>query len=93
MKSKALLDSFTAYCAAHPEHRFWQALRNWSGHHRIAVESIGTETSEDTFYWNGRTGFEAETPAQGKPHCPEHPAEELQDMGWCVQCCDFVDPD
>jgi hypothetical protein len=22
---------FNAYCEAHPQERFWQALRNWSG--------------------------------------------------------------
>lgn len=25
------LASFTEYCQAHPNERFWQALRNWSG--------------------------------------------------------------
>ena len=25
-----LLVSFTDYCVAHPEQRFWQALRNWA---------------------------------------------------------------
>ena len=25
------LKSFIAYCEQHPEERFWQALRNWSG--------------------------------------------------------------
>jgi len=28
--SKAL-ESFTAYCVANPDQRFWQALTNWSG--------------------------------------------------------------
>lgn len=28
-KNKEKLDSFTEYCKAHPEQRFWQALRNW----------------------------------------------------------------
>lgn len=52
MKSQKLLDDFTAYCIDHPEYRFWQALRNWNGAHRILVEP-GThgEWSEDTFYW------------------------------------------
>lgn len=26
------LDSFSLYCRKHPEQRFWQALRNWSGY-------------------------------------------------------------
>lgn len=30
MKSKKQLDSFVEYCTAHPEERFWQALRNWT---------------------------------------------------------------
>lgn len=25
------LESFVEYCQAHPEERFWQAIRNWSG--------------------------------------------------------------
>lgn len=31
MKSQKLLESFTVYCVEHPELRFWQALRAWSG--------------------------------------------------------------
>ena len=30
-KSNKLLTSFSKYCAEHPQERFWQALRNWSG--------------------------------------------------------------
>jgi len=29
-KNVAALISFNNYCEAHPEERFWQALRNWS---------------------------------------------------------------
>jgi len=29
-KNQKQLDSFTKYCLDHPEHRFWQALRNWN---------------------------------------------------------------
>ena len=29
-ESKELLANFSEYCAAHPEERFWEALRNWS---------------------------------------------------------------
>lgn len=28
-KNQKLLVSFTEYCVAHPEERFWQAMRNW----------------------------------------------------------------
>lgn len=54
MKSEKTLKSFIKYCEDHPEQRFWQALRNWSGFHFI----IGRNTSpngndvedKDTFY-------------------------------------------
>jgi hypothetical protein len=44
------LNSFIAYCKAHPEQRFWQALRNWAG---VAYIFAGKDTDnlEDTFYW------------------------------------------
>ncbi|MEE8151308.1 MAG: hypothetical protein V3T43_06290 [Nitrosomonadaceae bacterium] len=31
MKSLKKLDEFTQYCIAHPDLRFWQALRSWHG--------------------------------------------------------------
>lgn len=30
-KNSKLLARFIAYCLEHPNERFWQALRNWSG--------------------------------------------------------------
>ena len=27
-----VLASFAEYCKEHPDERFWQALRNWSGY-------------------------------------------------------------
>ena len=30
-KNQELLKDFTEYCKAHPEERFWQSLRGWSG--------------------------------------------------------------
>jgi len=50
-KNKTLLKSFTAYCNANPDQRFWQALRNWSGYCAIAGENEKGEV-EDTFYRN-----------------------------------------
>lgn len=57
MKSEKLLESFTAHCKSYPEERFWQALRNWSGHNFIlASESPAKHAREqDTFYWEGKT--------------------------------------
>jgi len=61
MKSEKLLESFTAYCKAYPEERFWQALRNWACVGFIWVSGIQvgemekpTEQMKDTFYWEGK---------------------------------------
>lgn len=35
IKSKENLVDFITYCLEHPEERFWQALRNWSGYYYI----------------------------------------------------------
>ena len=43
---------FMAYLYAHPEQRFWQALRNWSGQDFIHAETATIRL--DTFYWKGR---------------------------------------
>lgn len=48
-ESAKLLKEFTAYCKKHPEQRFWQALRNWSGAYAI-YQSDGREL-KDTFYF------------------------------------------
>lgn len=47
--SKTLAD-FIKYCEEHQYERFWQALRNWSGHGFIFADK------EDTFYWEGKNG-------------------------------------
>jgi len=46
-KNKKTLDSLVKYCQQHPEERFWQALRNWSGYDFIYGSKGGLE---DTFY-------------------------------------------
>lgn len=51
-----LLKSFTSYCKKHPEERFWQALRNWSGADVISYSKLSEKQNElwfhlDTFYW------------------------------------------
>jgi len=33
-----LLTEFTEYCKEHPQERFWQALRNWSGAFKVLIE-------------------------------------------------------
>lgn len=53
------LGAFLAYCMDHPEERFWQALRNWTGAsfiHVVLPKADYGYTGEaiDTFYWEGR---------------------------------------
>lgn len=59
MESSETLNDFVAYCKTHPSERFWQALRNWSGHNFIlAAKSKDEIDAEDTFYWRGKSGRE-----------------------------------
>jgi hypothetical protein len=53
IRSRQAKESFTAYLEAHPEQRFWQAVRNWSG--EAFIFAIGHDSEgRDTFYWEGR---------------------------------------
>lgn len=63
-RNSEVLASFIAYCTAHPEERFWQALRNWCDVPFVLVSDIGPHDIEyiastrfqnlyDTFYWEG----------------------------------------
>lgn len=55
-KNSRLLAWFSDYCRQHPEERFWQALRNWSGSAFILkARNFDFNTStfidiEDTYY-------------------------------------------
>jgi len=59
-KNIALLNDFIHYCISHPEERFWQALRNWSGSPYVFVggqvefDPKGRFEYEDTFYFEGK---------------------------------------
>jgi len=68
-RNSKVLASFVTYCKANPELRFWQALRNWSGHSFILVSNhsnldfwaaiFGLECDaylKDTFSWEGQNG-------------------------------------
>lgn len=48
-----MLKSFISYCEAHPDERFWQALRNWVGWDRVLVANghLESDPLQDTFYW------------------------------------------
>ena len=61
-KNGKVLQSFIDYCVAHPEYRFWQALRNWSAAAFIFASGVplyeihmpAAGVVKDTFYWEGR---------------------------------------
>jgi hypothetical protein len=57
-KNKEKLLAFVGYCLNHPEERFWQAIRNWSGKAYILASDIPPHEMtpsdilqlEETFY-------------------------------------------
>jgi hypothetical protein len=54
------LQSFSAFCQANPDLRFWQALRAWSGYGAVFVADDSDATGlKNTFSWEGRRGDEA----------------------------------
>lgn len=62
-RNSKVLEDFTRYCIEHPEERFWQALRNWSGAAGIFFadgeycELLSDRTGDgldDTFYWENK---------------------------------------
>ncbi len=76
MKSQLALESFTKYCEANPELRFWQALRNWSGWHGIyASDRMPTDLSDlgeitNTFNWEGVNNLKGIYQRE-HPACPD----------------------
>jgi len=57
-KSFPVLLDFIYYCHIHPDERFWQALRNWSGFNYIYGSKADIECINrlinDTFYFEGK---------------------------------------
>lgn len=49
-KNQELLTEFIVFCNAHPDERFWQALRNWADVNFIFVGD-SPDQLKDTFYW------------------------------------------
>lgn len=66
MESGDLLESFTEYCKDRPSERFWQALRNWSGHNFILAgrDKADPRSFKDTFYWHARNGMSRSVDAE-----------------------------
>jgi hypothetical protein len=60
-KNSQALNDFVRYCKAHPDERFWQALRNWSRFQFIIGRSLLGPFSlsyfdVDTFNFEGLQG-------------------------------------
>jgi hypothetical protein len=55
-KNIKLRESFNQYCILHPEQRFWQALRSWSGSPYILKSRYLPPDPhiQDTFYFEGK---------------------------------------
>jgi hypothetical protein len=56
-RNSEVLKSFIKYCKEHPDERFWQALRNWSGYGFILVSRFFEPCRDgiiDTFYWENK---------------------------------------
>ena len=57
-RNSEVLNSFVQYCQEHPDQRFWQALRNWSGYSFLYVTKgsghIIPKDMYDTFNWEGK---------------------------------------
>jgi hypothetical protein len=51
-----VLRNLVEYSFTHKDERFWQMLRNWSGHRYIIAsnECPVFSNERDTFYWEGR---------------------------------------
>jgi hypothetical protein len=60
--NRKALEEFTRYCEEHPQERFWQALRNWTGYSFILVTNQPVENwhgvCKDTFFWKGKYKYE-----------------------------------
>lgn len=50
-KNHKLLKSLSRYCEAHPEERFWQAVRNWGNFSYLVAVDKKNKMGADTFYW------------------------------------------
>jgi len=59
-KNEKTLNSFVEYCKEHPDYRFWQALRNWTGYNFVLLtdENKWINWKEkflnDTYFWEGK---------------------------------------
>lgn len=88
-RNSEILKSFVSYCEAHPDERFWQALRNWSGYSYVIavhVESVDTGFVElqagrniDTFFLEKRRHDEKDLTIQGERVTVVNEIKQLKD--------------
>jgi hypothetical protein len=66
-RNKAVLEEFVAFCRAHSEYGFWQALAYWSDaafllhiprgfSPKVASWEDNMDKVRDTYFWEGRNG-------------------------------------
>lgn len=54
-KNQKVLDDFVAYCAAHPELRWWQAIYGFTGYSTISVGGDKyDEVPVDPYYFQNK---------------------------------------
>jgi len=59
VRSAETKEAFIEYLEAHPEERFWQAVRTFSCYSFIlAIDILPVDGQLDTFYLEGRTHVE-----------------------------------
>jgi hypothetical protein len=57
VRSEETKKAFIKYLEEHPEERFWQAVRNFSGKGYVWVSNriVDDPNAKDTFYWEAKT--------------------------------------
>lgn len=53
-------EEFIKYLEEHPDERFWQAVRNFSGYGFILASNNPNAILLDTFYWGGRNDMKGQ---------------------------------
>lgn len=67
IRSKNTKQDFIQYLEAHPDQRFWQAVRNWSGYAFVigSDHDVSEHGTQDTFYLEGKNHMEREPHRKG----------------------------
>jgi hypothetical protein len=71
--NKRMLAEFTLYCEAHPEERFWQALRNWADVDMILA--VKGYYNADTFHAANNRILQERLQGQCSAHSQTNPSQ------------------